>query len=216
MTTWHPHHIAERYGLFTIILLGETIAVLAAGIGDIVSAGERIVQLVIVGASALVLIFGLWWSYFLQPTGAGLAANRRGAFFWGYGHYFVFAALGALGAGLEVILKLAVGKVALSAELAGYAIAVPVAIYLVALLITHLRILPGIIVHVRVIVPAAVIVLFLPIATGVLGLITIVALISLVVALVVAITMARGRRMHGPGLSSGQKLPNRRRASDDF
>lgn len=25
-TTWHPHHISERYGLFTIIVLGETIA----------------------------------------------------------------------------------------------------------------------------------------------------------------------------------------------
>lgn len=23
-TAWHPHHIAERYGLFTIILLGES------------------------------------------------------------------------------------------------------------------------------------------------------------------------------------------------
>ena len=25
MTTWHPHHIAERYGLFTIIVLGECV-----------------------------------------------------------------------------------------------------------------------------------------------------------------------------------------------
>ena len=25
-TPWHPHHIVERYGLFTIIVLGETIA----------------------------------------------------------------------------------------------------------------------------------------------------------------------------------------------
>jgi low temperature requirement protein LtrA len=25
-TTWHPHHIAERYGLFTFIALGESIA----------------------------------------------------------------------------------------------------------------------------------------------------------------------------------------------
>ena len=24
-TTWHPHHIAERYGLFTLIVLGESI-----------------------------------------------------------------------------------------------------------------------------------------------------------------------------------------------
>lgn len=23
---WHPHHIAERYGLFTLIVLGETVA----------------------------------------------------------------------------------------------------------------------------------------------------------------------------------------------
>jgi low temperature requirement protein LtrA len=23
-TTWHPQHIAERYGLFTIIVLGES------------------------------------------------------------------------------------------------------------------------------------------------------------------------------------------------
>ena len=25
-TTWHPHHIAERYGLFTLIVLGESVA----------------------------------------------------------------------------------------------------------------------------------------------------------------------------------------------
>ena len=24
-TTWHPEHIAERYGLFTIIVLGESV-----------------------------------------------------------------------------------------------------------------------------------------------------------------------------------------------
>ncbi len=109
MTTWHPHHIAERYGLFAIILLGETIAVLAAGVSEVVGAGDRIGPLIAVGISALVLIFGLWWLYFLQPAGEGLAENREGAFFWGYGHYFMFAALGALGAGLEVVVKFAGG-----------------------------------------------------------------------------------------------------------
>ena len=24
-TPWHPHHIAERYGLFTLIVLGESV-----------------------------------------------------------------------------------------------------------------------------------------------------------------------------------------------
>ncbi|HMH59371.1 MAG TPA: low temperature requirement protein A [Galbitalea sp.] len=107
MTTWHPHHIAERYGLFAIILLGEAVAVLAASSGAIVTAGDRVGPLITVGTSALVLIFGLWWLYFLQPTGEGLAAHRGGSFFWGYGHYLVFAALAAFGAGVGVVTSYA-------------------------------------------------------------------------------------------------------------
>ena len=37
-TTWHPHHIAERYGLLTLIVLGESI--LAATVAD--SIGSRL------------------------------------------------------------------------------------------------------------------------------------------------------------------------------
>ena len=33
-TTWHPHHIAERYGLFTIIVLGESILAASVGLRD--------------------------------------------------------------------------------------------------------------------------------------------------------------------------------------
>jgi low temperature requirement protein LtrA len=32
MTPWHPHHIAERYGLFTIILLGESVLAATTGV----------------------------------------------------------------------------------------------------------------------------------------------------------------------------------------
>ena len=109
MTSWHPHHIAERYGLFAIILIGETIAVLPAGSSQVLTAGDRVGPLITVGISALVLIFGLWWLYFLQPSGEGLAAHREGSFFWGYGHYFIFAGLGSLGAGLEVMVTSAGG-----------------------------------------------------------------------------------------------------------
>jgi len=31
-TSWHPHHIAERYGLFTIIVLGESVSASAIGV----------------------------------------------------------------------------------------------------------------------------------------------------------------------------------------
>jgi low temperature requirement protein LtrA len=198
MTTWHPHHIAERYGLFTIILLGETIAVLALGDSEVVTAGDRVGPLIAVGISSLVLIFGLWWLYFLQPSGDGLAEHRGGSFFWGYGHYFVFAGLASLGAGLEVVVTSAGGHSVVPPETAAWSVAIPVALYLAALLIAHLRILPGIRVHAWIVAPAVIVVLLLPLLTTTVGLVVVFALTALVVAGVVAATMALGRRTFGP------------------
>ncbi len=197
MTTWHAGHIAERYGLFAIILLGETIAVLAAGVGEVVDAGDRIGPLIAVGISALVLIFGLWWLYFLQPAGDGLAAKREGAFFWGYGHYFIFAALGALGSGLEVVVKFAGGHETVSPAVAALSVCIPVAVFALALVVAHVRILPGIAVHLRIVVPLAVVVLLLPLVANAVGLPVVFALVALAVAAAVAATMSLGRRMVG-------------------
>jgi low temperature requirement protein LtrA len=197
MTTWHPHHIAERYGLFTIILLGETIAVLAAAIGTIVTAGDRVGPLIAVGISALVLIFGLWWLYFLQPAGDALAARRSGSFAWGYGHYFVFAGLGALGAGLGVVATFAGGHSTVSPEIAVASVSIPVALYLVALVAVQLPILPGIIVHARIAVPAALIVLLLPLAAPVFGVPIVFAALAAVIAAAVVATLLLGRRKFG-------------------
>ena len=197
MTTWHPHHIAERFGLFAIILLGETIAVLAIGDSQVVTAGDRVGPLVAVGISALVLIFALWWLYFLQPAGDGLAAHRDGSFFWGYGHYFIFAGLGALGAGLEVVVMYAGGNSALAPTVAAWAVAIPVAVYLVSLVVAHLRILPGILIHVWIVGPTALVVLLLPLFTDSIGLIVEFAVTAAVVAAAVAATLALGRKKFG-------------------
>ena len=197
MTTWHPHHIAERYGLFAIILLGETIAVLAIGDSQVVSAGDRVAPLVVAGISALVLIFGLWWLYFLQPTGDGLAAHRSASFFWGFGHYFIFAGLGALGAGLTVVVLSAGGHSRVVPEVAAWFVAIPVALYLAALLVTNLSILPGILVHVRIVAPTVVIVLLLPLLTSTIGLVIEFAATAFVIAASVAATMALGRKTVG-------------------
>ena len=197
MTTWHPRHIAERYGLFAIILLGETIAVLAAGVSAVIGAGNHFGPLVLVSVSALVLIFGLWWFYFLQPAGDGLADRREGAFFWGYGHYFIFAGLGALGSGLEVAIGFAGGRQTIAPFVAARSVAIPVAVFVLALVVAHLRILPGIVAHIWIAVPVAVVVLLLPLSAGALGLPVVIALIALTVALAVVATMILGRRMVG-------------------
>ena len=194
MTSWHPHHIAERYGLFAIILLGESIAVLATNSGAIVTSGDRIGPLVAVGVAALVVIFGLWWLYFLQPTGEGLAAHRSGSFFWGFGHYFVFAALAAFGAGVSVVTRFAGGHSGVAPVVAVAAVSIPVALYLIALIVAHLRILPGIGVHFWIVVPAALLVLALPFAAPALGVPIAFGGVALVVALAVVATLVLVRR----------------------
>jgi low temperature requirement protein LtrA len=65
VTTWHLQHVTERYGLFTMIVLGE--AVLAATIAVQTAADERHrmdVDLLVLAGSGLLLVFSLWWLYF--------------------------------------------------------------------------------------------------------------------------------------------------------
>ena len=74
----------------------RTLGYLALGLAN------GVVYLLLVGGGGLVLLFALWWMYFLKEAGAGLARRRELGFWWGYGHFGIFAALAALGAGLEV------------------------------------------------------------------------------------------------------------------
>ena len=136
-TAWHPHHIAERYGLFTIIVLGECVLAATTAVqGAFTEAGASL-DLVVLGAGALMLLFGLWWMYFLKPAGAGLEQRRHLSFVWGYGHYAVFAALAALGAGLEVAAEALTHHISASPVLVAYAVAVPTAVFLVLVWAIH-------------------------------------------------------------------------------
>ena len=132
MTRWHPEHIAERYGLFTLIVLGEVIlaatTAVQAGRGEGVSAA-----LLGLAGGGLLLVFGLWWVYFLRPAADGLRETPGNAFLWGYGHYFVFAAVGALGAGLEVSIDSVLHEAHAGPRTAAYAVALPVAVTLLVI-----------------------------------------------------------------------------------
>lgn len=99
-TPWHPHHIAERYSLFFIIVLGETVLATTVAIQTSIDAqaiGPK-VALVVVGG--VLIIFSVWWLYFSRQAGEALAGTVN-SFVWGFGHYFVFASGAALGAGLS-------------------------------------------------------------------------------------------------------------------
>ncbi|HKD98591.1 MAG TPA: low temperature requirement protein A, partial [Micromonosporaceae bacterium] len=100
-TTWHPGHIAERYGLFTLIVLGESILASTTAIQVAFDAGGQRRELFELTAAGLVTVFGMWWLYFDRP-GHEVLASASSGFFWGYGHYLVFASIAAVGAGVAV------------------------------------------------------------------------------------------------------------------
>jgi low temperature requirement protein LtrA len=132
-TPWHPEHIAERYGLFTIIVLGECVLSAFVAIDTGISAGGYTARLMTVAAAGLVVMFGLWWSYFRLAADEMLRERPRRSFIWGYGHYLLFASIAAFGAGVALAADLSgttphdAGH-APGASTQALAIAVPVAI----------------------------------------------------------------------------------------
>lgn len=98
---WHAHHIAERYGLLTIIALGEGIVGTVASLAAAVSAEGWSVDAVLVAVAGIGLTFGMWWIYFVVPASHLLHANRRKAIRFGYSHIPLFGAIVATGAGLH-------------------------------------------------------------------------------------------------------------------
>ena len=67
-----------------------------------------------------------------------------------------------------------------------------------SLVVAHLRILPGILIHVWIVAPTAAVVLLLPLLTDTLGLPVVFALLAIVVAAAVAATLVLGRSKFGP------------------
>ncbi|HZE37428.1 MAG TPA: low temperature requirement protein A [Stackebrandtia sp.] len=135
-TSWHPHHIAERYGLFTLIVLGETVAAGTIAVQSGMAEHGTFDLLIPIAAGGLLLVFSAWWIYFSVPAGEYLESNRV-AIPWGYGHFLIFISAAAIGAGLEVAVEQATGHNHLSATAAAATVTVPAGMFLVASWLLH-------------------------------------------------------------------------------
>ena len=138
-TPWHPEHIGERYGLFTIIVLGECILAVSGAVQLALTAGGVSVSLLAVAVGGLLLVLALWWSYFKHPAEIDRDLSLGQAITWGYGHYIVFAAIAALGAALQVAVDATHEALALSPSAVALTVAVPVIVYLIATVLLHRR-----------------------------------------------------------------------------
>ncbi|MEU7799301.1 low temperature requirement protein A [Micromonospora arborensis] len=135
MTPWHPQHITERYGLFTLIVLGEAVLAISVAIQTGLDAGEH--GLWSLAAAGAVIVFALWWLYFDRPIEA--PTRLPYSLVWGYGHYLIFAAIAAVGAGLVVGVDVERHVAHISGTTAGYAVATPIAVFLLTVWVLHVR-----------------------------------------------------------------------------
>lgn len=140
-TTFHPHHIAERYGLFTVIVLGESVTAATLAFQGALDETEDSGTIIGLAVAGIVTMFCLWWIYFDNEAIPRLNTAKE-SFLWGYGHYFAFASAAAVGAGLVVAVAYQREMThGISDVLSAAATTVPVAVYLIA--VGALRSYPG-------------------------------------------------------------------------
>jgi low temperature requirement protein LtrA len=88
--------LVERFGAFTIIVLGETLTGVVAGL-----AREPISALTLaVGLVAVVVSFGAWWTYFDFVGRRHPRTTRPASLQWILGHLPLTAAIAAMGAAM--------------------------------------------------------------------------------------------------------------------
>jgi len=130
-TPWHHQHVEERYGLLTIIVLGEVLLPAMLALRTAYT-GAYDIAFVHIAMSAVAVAAAMWWLYF--PGERNLHSTRLShALAWGYGHFLIFGSAAAVGAGFAVLVDIVAGKAAVGIVVGDYAVGIPLALYLFGL-----------------------------------------------------------------------------------
>jgi low temperature requirement protein LtrA len=102
----HPRHLPERFGLLTLIVLGESVFAVVVGVSEV----SWDVGSAVAAAAGFLVAAALWWIYFdFLDEGALTARGIFGGLTYTYMHYFVVVGLAALGAGVKLAILAAGG-----------------------------------------------------------------------------------------------------------
>jgi low temperature requirement protein LtrA len=120
----------ERFGLFTIIVLGEVVVGVVDGLSD----AERSVRSIATGILGLMIGFSMWWTYFdfvgrRLPKTSGSALTQ-----WIFSHLPVTLSIAAIGAAMVSLIEHAADDRA--AQPTSWLLAGSVALGLLALIVT--------------------------------------------------------------------------------
>ncbi len=138
VTPWHPHHVTERFGLFTLIVLGESILASSNSIVGAMETGDAAFALARLAVSGFAIVAAMWWIYFAYPQRNHIDSFRK-TFRWAYSHFFIFASAAAVSAGIEVAVDYNTDHTSLTSARAAAALCVPVAIFVLAVWFQMIR-----------------------------------------------------------------------------
>lgn len=128
---YDPAHIPERYGLFTLIVLGESIVVVTAGLET--GGGATPILAAVCGFAIAACV---WWVYFDRVKAIPGRERLLASFLWGYAHLLIFAGIAAAAVGVAFAVEAAAGGEALAAADRG-ALAGGLAAYLTGIALVH-------------------------------------------------------------------------------
>src|SRR5262249_27157607 len=114
----HPEHLPERFGLFTIILMGESLVAIMRGIESQETWTPHAASAAFFG---MALVFGLWWWYFDGAHAAKERHIRSAPDFrlfrvWSYAHLPVYFGVATVGIGVERVIGLNRGAILTQGE----------------------------------------------------------------------------------------------------
>lgn len=95
-TPVHPSHLPERFGLFTLIVLGETIVSVASATQN--TTWSLLPTIAAIGG--FVIAACLWWLYFSFLESAVIIRGIRSVHVYNYGHFPILLSLGTLSVGV--------------------------------------------------------------------------------------------------------------------
>lgn len=120
-------------------MLGEVVAAIAAAVQEAVDHSRASPSLLTSAAAGLLLVFALWWLYFQHYAAEEIRQSLPWTFAWAFAHYLIFAAVAAIGAGLQVAIGTFIHSTRVTPTFAAFAVAIPVAVYLVVLVLLSTR-----------------------------------------------------------------------------
>ena len=132
----HANHLVERFGLFTLIVLGESVVSVAQGAAEV----DWTAATVTAAVAGFLGVAGLWWLYFDRIEEGTVRSVLRGLI-WNYAHLPLLAGLVSVAVGTEfAVREAAVGSLERSTTLA---LGAGTALYLLSTLVAGLAVRSG-------------------------------------------------------------------------